>query len=272
MLRTALRVTGAGLLALLATVAIQGPAMADTVLTDGDYHAGTTSDVRYTDAITTGWWNAVVTRGYNYDFDLSLKNSAGSTLGSSTVGGYSVDIVAVNGNGTCSGFAGVNDTAVVHPYGPASSTPDSPSEQAFAITRRAGGRVFGVVPKSSPDQYTVLQYSDQRDIAMFDVFLAANTTYRVAWTSVHGYFEGGVFLFPGANSGGTNCVRSRTTDGALLWHFNENIGDSTRSGETRFTSGAQGWYGLLLVTQAWDITQVSIGGGDSQPHLMIKPA
>src|SRR2546421_2421484 len=156
MLRTALRVTGAGLLALLATVAIQGPAMADTVLTDGDYHAGTTSDVRYTDAITTGWWNAVVTRGYNYDFDLSLKNSAGSTLGSSTVGGYSVDIVAVNGNGTCSGFAGVNDTAVVHPYGPASSTPDSPSEQAFAITRRAGGRIFSVVPKTSPDQYTVL--------------------------------------------------------------------------------------------------------------------
>ena len=81
-----------------------------------------------------------------------------------------------------------------------------------------------------------------------------------------------MFLFPGANSGGTNCVRSRTTDGALLWHWNENIGDSTRSGETRFTSGAQGWYGLLLVTQAWDITQVSIGGGDSQPHLMIKPA
>ncbi len=273
MLRTVRRAGGAGLLALLAVLAIQGPALADTVLTDdGDYHVGTASDVRYTDAMSTGWWNAVIIRGYNYDYGLTLRNSAGTALGTSDVGGYSVDLVAVNGNDACAKYGGVNDTAVVHPYGPASTTSDSPAEQSFAITRRSGGSIFTVVPKSSPDQYTVLPYANQRDMAMFDVYLAANTTYRIAWNSVHGYFEGGLFLFPAANSGGTNCVRSRTTDGSLLWHFIENIGDSTRSGETRYTSGEAGWYGLLLVTQQWDLSQVSIGGGDSQPHLMVKPA
>jgi hypothetical protein len=271
MIRTARRVLGASALAVAATLALQAPALADTVLVDDAGHATPPSTVdNWTVTMNGGWWNVVTIRGYTWDYDLNLKNPAGQSVGTSTLGSYQMDFVAVNANDACSGKSGAGYTAVASPFGRAPATPGDGGD-GYAISRRAGGHIISVVPKTSADQFTVLQYFDQRDVALFDVFLEANTTYRVAWNSVQGYYEGGLFLFAGANSSGSNCFRSRSTTSPLLWHNIEHI-SGTRSGETRFTSSARGWYGLLLFTQTWDLTQVSIGGGDSQPHIMVKPA
>jgi hypothetical protein len=268
--RTIGRLLGAAALAFLAAAAVQYPAMADTVLADDAGHATPPATVdNWTVTLNGGWWNVVAVRGYTWDYDLAVHNPAGGTVASSTLSSYAMDFVAVNGNDSCASSAGTR-TAVATPYGRAPATPGDGND-GYAISRRAGGHVFSVVPRTSPDQFTVLPYYEQKNVALFDVYLAANTTYRVAWNSVRGYFEGGLFMFQAA--GGGSCARSRNNTGALLWHSLESLPDGvTRSGEVRFTSTVAGWYGLLLVTQTWDLTQIAIGGGDSQPHLMVKPA
>lgn len=263
------RVLGAAALATLAALAVQAPAWAAIPLTDSAFTTNNTETYSYT--VNGGWWNLVTSRGQTFDYDLTAKRPSGAALATSNIGSYFVDFVAVNANDACASNAGSGYQAVVNKFGSAPATPGDASP-GDVLWRKGGGHVLGVVPKTSPDQFTVLQYSDQRDMALFDVFLQPNTTYRVAWNSVHGWFEGGVFLFTASDSAGSNCVRTRNTTTPVLWHSNENIGDATRSGEVRFTSTTGGWYGLLLMTQFFDLSQVSIGGGDSQPHLMIKPA
>jgi hypothetical protein len=278
MRRSAIRMFGVCLLAIVAAVAPQGPALGATVLVDDEFHPAppNTTD-EYSVTIDAGWWNVVATRGSRFDYDLTLKNHSGQVVGSSVLGSYAIDWVAVNANDSCSGKASSNSggsyTAIATPFGaaPASQGDNSPG---YNVGRRGGGNVLSVLSAGAPDQFTTLVPETRwTRTDVWDVFLNAGTTYRVAWNRVHVYYEGALYLLNAA-SGGNNCIRTRGSTTPLLSHNIEVVADefnTVRSGEVRFTAPTTGWYGLVLTQQTWDLQHVSLGP-DNEPHVMIKVA
>jgi hypothetical protein len=278
MVVAARRLVGVTVLTLAAVVAVQGPALADTPLTKGSYifHAVPPTGIdSYSTTIDGGWWNAVPLRGYRYDYDLSMVQPGGETVGSSTFSSYQQDWVAINGNDTCSRYSSANVggsyTAVARYFGsaPASQGDMSPG---YRIARR-GGVTLSALGSSSPDQFTtVMVDTDQADLQVFDIWLNAGT-YRIAWDRVHVYYEGGLFVLPAADAAGGNCVKTRANTAASLWHTIETVsGDqfaTVRSGEVRYTAPVSGWYGLVLTLQTWDLRTVSLGA-DNMPRVMVK--
>jgi hypothetical protein len=274
--RSAGKVLGAALLAAVMVMASQAPAAAASVLVDDEFHPTppTTTD-EYSVTIDAGWWNIVATRGSKFDYDLTLKDHNGQTLGSSVLGSYAIDWVAVNANDSCSGKASANSggshTAVATRFGsaPASQGDNNPG---YNIGRRGAGHLLSVVPASTPDQFsTLVPETRWTRTDIWDVFLNAGTTYRVAWNRVHVYYEGALYLLPAANAG-TNCVKTRGGTSPLLSHNIEVVADefnTVRSGEVLYTAPATGWYGLVLTQQTWDLQHVSLGP-DNEPHVMIK--
>jgi hypothetical protein len=278
MVLAARRLVGVTVLTLAAVVAIQSPALADAPLPKGNYifhPVPPTGTDRYTTTIDGGWWNAVPLRGYQFDYDLSLVKPNGNTAGTSDLGSYRQDWVAINGNGSCAGYSSANAggsyTAVARHFASApASEGDMPP--GYRIARR-GGVTLATVASTSPDQFTtVMVDTDQADLQIFDVWLDAGT-YRIAWDRVHVYYEGGLFMLPAADAAGGNCVKTRTNTAASLWHTIETVsGDqfsTVRSGEVRYTAPVSGWYGLVLTLQTWDLRTVSLGP-DNMPRVMVK--
>src|SRR6266508_3455598 len=265
MVRLARGLFGVMLAALAATVALQGPALADTLL-DGELFRAVppTGTDRYAVRIDSGWWNAVALRGSLYDYDVSMVKPNGETVGSSSVESYRQDWVAINGNGSCSRLSssdvGGSYTALAR-YWSSAPASEGDNNPGYMIMRR-GGVTLTALSASSPDQFTtVMQETMQSNLQVFDVWLTAGT-YRVAWERVHVYYEGGLTILPPADSSGSNCVKTRQSTSPLLWHTIETVsGDpvaTVRSGEVRYTAPVSGWYGLVLTQQTWDLRTLSL--------------
>jgi hypothetical protein len=270
MIRMAGRVLAAGAVVLVAAVALQGQASADMVLTGSFFHPAPPTGVdRYSVKVNKDHWNIVSTRGNRYDYDLTLTNASGQSVGSSALASFFIDFVAVNTHGSCAGKAG-QYTALATPFAPAPASHGDGAD-GYVISRKGSGKKFDVLSKSTPDRFSAMGL--QTNLGLWEVNLKAGTTYRVAWNTVHTYYEGGIFLLPAAKGTG-NCVQSRANVLPLLYHEIEEIDgplDLVRSGEVRFTATASGWHALILTQQQFDLTRVSIGT-DANPHVMIKVA
>ncbi|WP_412539099.1 hypothetical protein R8Z50_25025 [Longispora sp. K20-0274] len=224
-----LRLLSATVLALAVVLVPSGPAMADPVPLDAngrlEVAAGTTG-ATYSLTTTSRYWSAVWVRpttepGKSVDYDLSLLDGAGATVGGSALGSDLVDFVAVDSNLRATGAY-------------------QAQTRYYAGT---GGYQIGfaqpneTLPAMSQPQPVYQMDSPHWPMAIRDVYLAAGECLGVnVWG---GSAYGDVLVLA---SDPANPVRSRSQAAVRL-----PIHTTTGTQTVRYTAPRAGWYALAIV-------------------------